>query len=49
MPMLVQDYMKQKIMVDEFITGELPLDQINEAFQLMHAGKRFVHHEALLI
>lgn len=27
-------------MVDEFVTGEMPLDQINEAFHLMHAGKR---------
>ena len=27
--------------MDEFITHTMPLDKINEAFDLMHAGKRF--------
>ncbi|XP_072439918.1 alcohol dehydrogenase class-3 [Chiloscyllium punctatum] len=38
-PKLVQEYMAKKIKVDEFITQTLPFDQINEAFELMHAGK----------
>ncbi|CAL8112958.1 unnamed protein product [Orchesella dallaii] len=38
-PKLVDDYMAGKVLVDEFVTGELPLSRINEAFDLMHAGK----------
>jgi len=37
---LVEDYLQKKIQVDEFVTGEVPLAEINEAFKLMHAGKR---------
>lgn len=32
--------MARKLKVDEFITHTLPLDKINEAFDLMHDGKR---------
>jgi S-(hydroxymethyl)glutathione dehydrogenase/alcohol dehydrogenase len=39
-PKLVEDYLQKKIQVDEFVTGDLPLKDINEAFELMHAGKR---------
>lgn len=39
-PKLVSEYMSKKIKVDEFVTHNLPFDQINEAFELMHAGKR---------
>ena len=39
-PQLVEDYLQKKIQVDEFVTGDLPLNDINEAFDLMHAGKR---------
>lgn len=38
-PKLVEDYLASKIKVDEFITHTMPLDKINEAFDLMHAGK----------
>uniref|UniRef100_A0A2P2HX33 S-(hydroxymethyl)glutathione dehydrogenase n=1 Tax=Hirondellea gigas TaxID=1518452 RepID=A0A2P2HX33_9CRUS len=38
-PRLVDDYMNKKLMVDEFVTFMKPLDEINEAFELMHAGK----------
>jgi len=38
-PKLVEDYMKGKVLVNEFVTGELPLSEINEAFSQMHAGK----------
>jgi len=41
-PKLVEEYMAGKLKVDEFITHTMPLDKINEAFDLMHAGKRFV-------
>ena len=39
MPWLVEKYMKKEIKVDEYITHNMTLDQINEAFQLMHGGK----------
>ncbi|KAG7175639.1 Alcohol dehydrogenase class-3-like [Homarus americanus] len=38
-PKLVEDYMSKKIMVDEFITFKKPLNEINNAFELMHQGK----------
>lgn len=39
-PNLVNDYMNKKIMLDEFISHNLPFNQVNEAFDLMHEGKR---------
>ena len=41
-PKLSEEYMAGKIKLDEFITHTMPLDKINEAFDLMRAGKRFV-------
>ncbi|TKC51263.1 hypothetical protein EI555_010578 [Monodon monoceros] len=38
-PKLVSEYMSKKLKIDEFVTHNLPFDQINEAFELMHAGK----------
>ncbi|KAM9412644.1 alcohol dehydrogenase class-3 chain H-like [Salvelinus alpinus] len=38
-PKLVIDYMNKKLKVDEFVTHTLPFDQINEGFDLLHAGK----------
>ena len=38
-PKLVDDYLNKTFMIDEFITHDMPLDQINEAFDLMHSGK----------
>uniref|UniRef100_A0A674APU0 Alcohol dehydrogenase 5 n=1 Tax=Salmo trutta TaxID=8032 RepID=A0A674APU0_SALTR len=38
-PKLVTDYMNKKLKVDEFVTHTLPFDQINEGFDLLHAGK----------
>ncbi|XP_026852469.2 alcohol dehydrogenase class-3 [Electrophorus electricus] len=38
-PQLVDDYMNKKLKVDEFVTHTMPLAQVNEAFDLMHAGK----------
>ncbi len=43
-PKLVNDYMNKKLMVDEFVTHTLPFAQINEAFDLMHAGKRYLSY-----
>ncbi|XP_022615592.1 alcohol dehydrogenase class-3-like [Seriola dumerili] len=37
-PKLVDDYMKNKLKLDEFITHNLPLDQINVAFGLLKSG-----------
>ena len=38
-PKIVDWYMDGKINIDDLITHQLPLDQINQAFDLMHAGK----------
>ena len=38
-PKIVDWYMDGKINIDDLITHTMPLDQINEAFDLMHAGK----------
>lgn len=35
---LVQDYMDNKLKVDEFITHRQPLGKVNQAFHDMHAG-----------
>ncbi len=37
-PKIVDWYMDGKIRIDELITHKLPLDRINEAFELMHSG-----------
>lgn len=39
LPDYVNRYMKGEIRIDEFITYTMPLDRINEAFDLMHDGK----------
>jgi S-(hydroxymethyl)glutathione dehydrogenase/alcohol dehydrogenase len=39
LPGMVQQYMDGEIKVDEFITHTMPLEDINKAFDLMHAGK----------
>jgi S-(hydroxymethyl)glutathione dehydrogenase/alcohol dehydrogenase len=38
-PRIVDWYMEGKINIDDLITHVVPLDRINEAFDLMHAGK----------
>jgi S-(hydroxymethyl)glutathione dehydrogenase/alcohol dehydrogenase len=38
-PKLVDWYMEKKIEIDPLITHTLPLERINEAFDLMHEGK----------
>lgn len=38
-PKIVDWYMEGKIIVDDFITHQMPLDSINEAFDLMKAGQ----------
>jgi S-(hydroxymethyl)glutathione dehydrogenase/alcohol dehydrogenase len=38
-PKIVDWYMDKKINIDDLITHRLPLDRINEGFDLMHAGK----------
>ncbi|XP_031550857.1 alcohol dehydrogenase class-3-like [Actinia tenebrosa] len=38
-PKLVDDYLAGTLKVDEFITHNMPLDKINEAFDLMHKGE----------
>ena len=41
-PMLVDQYMKKEIKVDEFLTGTMSINDVNKAFDLMHEGKRQV-------
>ncbi|MYD45866.1 MAG: S-(hydroxymethyl)glutathione dehydrogenase/class III alcohol dehydrogenase [Gammaproteobacteria bacterium] len=38
-PRIVDWYMNGKINIDDLITHTMPLEQINEAFDLMHAGE----------
>lgn len=38
-PKLVEDYLTNKLPLDEFVTHKVPLNEINEAFHLMHVGK----------
>ena len=38
-PRIVDWYMEGKIQIDPLITHELPLERINEAFELMHEGR----------
>ncbi|MFY9877318.1 MAG: S-(hydroxymethyl)glutathione dehydrogenase/class III alcohol dehydrogenase [Rhodomicrobium sp.] len=38
-PKMVDWYMENKIQIDPMITHKLPLEKINEAFELMHEGK----------
>ena len=39
LPDYVDWYMNGRIKLDEMVTSTLPLERINEAFDLMHAGK----------
>ncbi|ELM3615668.1 S-(hydroxymethyl)glutathione dehydrogenase/class III alcohol dehydrogenase [Aeromonas sobria] len=39
LPSYVQRYMQGEFRLDDFITHTMPLDRINEAFDLMHEGK----------
>ena len=39
LPGMVEDAMRGDIQLDPFITHTMPLERINEAFDLMHAGK----------
>jgi S-(hydroxymethyl)glutathione dehydrogenase/alcohol dehydrogenase len=38
-PRFVDWYMEGKINIDDLITHVMPLERINEAFDLMHEGK----------
>lgn len=38
-PRVVDWYMEEKINIDDLITHTMPLDEINSAFDLMHAGE----------
>ena len=39
LPGFVDRYMQGKLKVDEFVSKVLPLERINDAFELMHEGK----------
>uniref|UniRef100_A0A8C5PHD6 alcohol dehydrogenase n=1 Tax=Leptobrachium leishanense TaxID=445787 RepID=A0A8C5PHD6_9ANUR len=41
-PKLVTDYMEQKFDLNKLITHRLPLEKINEGFELLRSGKRTV-------
>ena len=40
MPKIVDWYMEGKINIDDLITHTLPLERINDGFDLMHAASR---------
>lgn len=42
-PLMVESYLEKKLMLDEFITHEMTLDQINDAIELMKHGKWLVY------
>lgn len=42
-PLMVKTYLEQKLMLDEFITHKMTLDQINDAVELMKLGKWLVY------
>jgi len=37
-PKLVDDYMKKKLKIDEFVTHNFQLEKVHEAFEAMHSG-----------
>lgn len=39
LPLMVEEAMKGDIQLQPFVTHTMPLEQINDAFELMHAGK----------
>jgi S-(hydroxymethyl)glutathione dehydrogenase / alcohol dehydrogenase len=39
LPGYVEQYLQGRLHIDEFISQELPLERINDAFERMHAGK----------
>lgn len=39
LPGFVEQYLENKIEIDKFVTHTMPLEKINQAFDLMHAGK----------
>ena len=39
LPAMVEDAMKGEIELEPFVTHTMTLDEINEAFDLMHEGK----------
>ncbi|MDW5378910.1 S-(hydroxymethyl)glutathione dehydrogenase/class III alcohol dehydrogenase [Halomonas sp. HP20-15] len=39
LPGYVERYMSGEIKIDEFVTHDMPFEQINEAFELLHQGK----------
>ncbi|HBS36790.1 MAG TPA: S-(hydroxymethyl)glutathione dehydrogenase, partial [Parvularcula sp.] len=38
-PKIVDMYMEGRIKIDEMITHKMPLEKINDAFDLMHRGE----------
>lgn len=42
-PQMVKAYMDKKLMLDEFITHHMTLDQINYAIELMKQSKWYIH------
>ena len=39
---MVEEYLGGKLKVDEFVSHNFSLDKINDAFTVMHEGKRWV-------
>lgn len=39
LPVIVNDYLQGKFVLEDFITQDLAFDEINRAFDLLHQGK----------
>ncbi|MCF9034673.1 S-(hydroxymethyl)glutathione dehydrogenase/class III alcohol dehydrogenase [Acinetobacter nectaris] len=49
LPTMVEDAMKGEIQLEPFVTHTMPLEQINDAFELMHTGQSIrtvIHYQA---
>ncbi|OHX12608.1 S-(hydroxymethyl)glutathione dehydrogenase/class III alcohol dehydrogenase [Chromobacterium sphagni] len=49
LPTYVERYLQGEFQLDDFITHTMPLEQVNEAFELMHQGKSIrsvIHYRA---
>ncbi|MCF8999660.1 S-(hydroxymethyl)glutathione dehydrogenase/class III alcohol dehydrogenase [Acinetobacter nectaris] len=49
LPTMVEDAMKGDIQLEPFVTHTMPLEQINDAFELMHTGQSIrtvIHYQA---
>lgn len=47
-PEMVKAYLEKKVKLDEFITHNMTLDQVNDAIELMRRGQWYSHNPRIL-